>query len=83
MTKITAPFTPEQVQGLDLWQSAAGFHPSTCANRADHPVMDGDKGVLIPTVRGWVCQFCDYTQDWAHDFMCREWLIAPSATAQE
>jgi hypothetical protein len=25
--------------------------------------------VLTATVRGWICCFCDYVQDWAHDFM--------------
>lgn len=83
MIRVTAPFTPEQVVHLDAWQHGAGFHPFTCPNRADHPILHGDKGILTPTVRGWICQFCDYTQDWAHDFMCRESLIAPSATAPE
>lgn len=47
------------------------MHPFTCANRGDgrHPPIGEDHGILIPTVRGWICQFCDYTQDWAHDFM--------------
>lgn len=40
-------------------------HPYTCPNRSDHPVLAGDRGVLVPTVRGWICPFCDYTQDWA------------------
>jgi hypothetical protein len=26
----------------------------------------GDRGVLVPTVRGWICPFCDYKQNWAH-----------------
>ena len=53
------------------WQRSRKVHPFTCGDRADHPVMDGDKGVLVPTVRGWICPFCDYTQDWAHSFMCQ------------
>src|SRR5690606_213703 len=42
------------------------FHPYTCENRSDgnHPIVCGDKGILIPTIRGWICPFCDYTQDW-------------------
>lgn len=83
MTKVHAPFTAEQVIALDHWQNNRPVHPFTCGNRDDHPDHNGDKGVLIPTTRGWICQFCDYTQDWAHDFMCRESLIAPSATAPE
>ena len=72
-------FTPEQV--AKLWQHQFGpwsnpfvpdpdkppcMHPYTCGNRADHPEVAGDKGVLVPTVRGWICPFCDYTQGWAH-----------------
>jgi len=71
-------FTPEQV--TKLWQRQFGpwsslfdpdpknppqMHPYTCGNRSDHPEVAGDKGVLVPTVRGWICPFCDYTQDWA------------------
>lgn len=75
-------FTPEEV--ARLWQHQFGpwakfddysgklprrMHPFTCANRDDHPVIAGDKGVLVPTTRGWICPICDYTQDWAHGFM--------------
>ncbi len=45
------------------------MHPFTCPNRSDHPMIAGDKGILVPTVRGWICQCCDYTQGWAHEFM--------------
>lgn len=68
-------FTPDQV--VNLWRYQFGpwdpdfpaMHPFTCGNRDNHPDMAGDKGVLVPTVRGWICPFCDYTQDWAHGFM--------------
>lgn len=68
MAKITAPFTIAEVQGLALWQ-ASQSHPFTCAffDPDDHP---HDNPALVPTVRGWICPFCCYTQDWAHDFMC-------------
>jgi hypothetical protein len=69
MTSIKAPWTYEQVEALQLYQDSGIFHPFTCGNRDDHPVVHGDKGILIPTVRGWICQFCDYTQDWAHPAM--------------
>lgn len=74
-------FNPEEV--VKLWQYQFGpwrnfvdedpnlpfrMHPYTCPHRHDHPELSGDKGILIPTVRGWICPFCDYTQDWAHDF---------------
>lgn len=44
------------------WGIEMRFHPYTCPNRHDHPEMAGDNGVLVPTVRGWICPFCDYTQ---------------------
>lgn len=69
--KITAPWSMEQVLALTRFQTEALAHPFTCPNRHDHPVIFGDNGVLIPTVRGWICQCCDYTQDWAHAFMAR------------
>lgn len=78
-------FTPEQVVVLwqhqfgpwdDPFAEAAQklglrprLHPFTCGNRDNHPELAGDKGILVPTVRGWICPFCDYRQDWAHDFM--------------
>jgi len=64
-------FTPTQVKNLDEFQRAGAMHPFTCPNRSDgnHFDNDVDLGCLIPTVRGWICQCCDYTQDWAHDFM--------------
>lgn len=71
-------FSPEQV--VKLWEYQFGepanpleqVHPFTCGNRADHPMMAGDHGVLVPTTRGWICPICDYTQDWAHGFMMGE-----------
>lgn len=55
----TDPFAPDYFPA----------HPFTCPNRGDHPHMAGDKGVLVPTVRGWICPFCNYTQNWAHEPM--------------
>lgn len=64
-------FTPEQVKKLDAYQKAGEFHPFTCPNRGDGNHFENgiDLGGLIPTVRGWICQSCEYTQDWAHGFM--------------
>jgi len=56
----TCPFTGKPVS-LPI-----RLHPYTCENRHDHPEVAGDKGILVPTVRGWICPFCDYTQGWAH-----------------
>jgi hypothetical protein len=62
--KITAPFTPDQVQQLAAWQARDDVHEYTCVHR-DEVSHRGD-GALVPTVRGWICPFCDYTQDWSH-----------------
>lgn len=71
---VQAPWTNEQVLRAESWQRSRNFHPYTCGNREDHPYEDGygDHGVLRATVRGWVCAFCDYTQDWAHNFTLNE-----------
>lgn len=67
---MTRDFTPEKVLELNEHQKNERYHPYTCGNRDSkenpHPLMNGDNGVLVPTVRGWICPFCDYTQDWAH-----------------
>lgn len=69
---IHAPWTVEQVCNAEAWQRCSTFHPYTCGNRerAGHPFEEtyGDHGVLCPTIEGWVCPYCGYTQDWAHDF---------------
>ena len=59
-----APFDPDIVQRRNYVQRHGMFHPYTCAHngRADHR----EGGVLVATVRGWICPYCDYTQDWAH-----------------
>jgi hypothetical protein len=74
MNQVTNPFTPEQVAEMEKYQRAGEFHPFTCGNRGDgkHGDIDGDTGILVPTVRGWICRYCDYTQGWAHPFMTGE-----------
>lgn len=64
-------FTPDEVVNLDRYQREGRMHPFTCVNRDDgnHRDVGGDLGALFPTIRGWICPFCDYTQDWAHGFM--------------
>lgn len=61
-------FTPDEVVKLNEAQTAGRFHPYTCANRGDgnHRSWNGDLGALVATTRGWICPFCDYTQNWAH-----------------
>lgn len=62
----THGFTPDQVERLAEWQQDGGVHPFTCPNRGDgnHRDIYGDLGALVPTIRGWICPFCDYTQSW-------------------
>ncbi len=64
-------FSADEVERLDRHQKAGRFHPFTCPNRGDGNHRDNgiDLGGLIPTTRGWICQYCDYTQNWAHGFM--------------
>lgn len=73
--KIYAPFSEEIVKALNRWQITGHVHPFTCANR-DDPVhrerLNKDKGTLVATRHGWICLDCDYTQDWAHDFMAHD-----------
>lgn len=65
-TKIVAPWTKLEVEGLWQFQSSGLVHEFTCPNRDDacHP-LSGGLSMLVPTVRGWICAFCDYQQDWA------------------
>lgn len=69
--KIYAPFTPEQVDGLNEYQKSRAMHPFTCAHREGHPFEPefGDHGVLRAKESGWHCEYCEYTQGWAWEFM--------------
>ncbi len=61
---IQAPFTPEQVRSLNGFQQSGRYHPFTCTC-GEH---------LMATEQGWICRDCDYTQNWAHEFMANnEW----------
>lgn len=70
--RITAPFTPEQVDGLNTYQKSGVMHPFTCRNRDNnHPYESeyGDHGVLRARESGWYCIHCEYTQNWAWAWM--------------
>ena len=71
---VSSPWTPEQVAHLEAWQAHGAVHPYTCPNRGDghHPA----EAPLRPTVNGWVCETCEYTQTWAHDFSVNR-TVAP------
>jgi hypothetical protein len=57
--QIFAPFTDEQVKGLNEYQKSGVFHEFTCGNDK-HPF--GKENTLIATKNGWICHNCDYTQ---------------------
>lgn len=59
-----APWTHEQVANLNAWQERGDRPPFTCGR-------DGCGEVLAAVPEGWVCpsETCDYTQNWAHNFM--------------
>jgi len=61
--KIIKVFTKEEVENLNSYQESGIFHQFTCGNN-----HDGERN-LVATQEGWICPSCDYTQDWAHDFM--------------
>lgn len=69
--RTTAPFTPEQVESLNGYQKSRVMHPFTCPQHGDEDVVTEVKLFATGTSRGWVCPAlgCDYTQNWAHDFM--------------
>lgn len=59
---IRAPFTDEQVASINGFQKCDHVHPFTCGGekcRAD----------LVATNDGLICEFCDYKQNWVHEFM--------------
>lgn len=59
---IVQPWTPDQVKALNEFQHG-NMHPFTCETA--HP----QGRILVATTHGWICPYCDYTQNWAHDFM--------------
>lgn len=67
-------FTPEEVESLNDYQKSRAIHPFTCGgNRTDEHHLDRE-GLLVATEDGWVCPYCNYRQNWAHDFMKnRQW----------
>ncbi len=68
-----APWDDEFILRMVEHQARGDLHPYTCANRGDgnHPEVNGDRGVLRPTPDGWVCDHCEYRQNWAHGGVLR------------
>lgn len=79
---IEVPWDTETVVALNKSQNSPNLHPFTCPNRSNnHGWIGMDNGTLFATKTGWICAFCDYTQDWAYTIMAEEqpgvldWLI--------
>lgn len=68
---LKALWTDEQVENLNKYQKAGAFHPFTCGNNG-MPGYHAGQSDLVATKAGWICPLCDYTQDWAHEFMFTE-----------
>lgn len=62
--KITAPWTPDQVDRLNRFQRLGYVHEFTCPDS-----HNGADRTLVATKNGWICPHCDYRQDWAHAAM--------------
>jgi hypothetical protein len=65
LEQLRAPWTDDQVAALNAYQHTGYFHPFTCGNDSTHRV-------LVATPTGWICEDCDYRQDWAHAFMAED-----------
>jgi hypothetical protein len=61
-------FTPDEVKSLNAFQRVGVRHPYTCVRGRDQNHLDGE-GVLLATEHGWICLYCEYTQDGASEFM--------------
>lgn len=87
--QTTAPWTQEQVESLNDFQTSGAFHPFTCGQCRDtlgtgswpEPI---NERLLVATQAGWTCPTCDYTQNWAWAFMAdREWERIATASAMQ
>lgn len=70
--KIEAPFTLEQVQSINDYQSAGCFHPMTCASDDEA----GCHGHLVADTDGLKCFDCSARQTWVHAWMA-DWSWIP------
>lgn len=65
MPDSVAPWTDDEVRSLNEYQASGVMHPFTCENDD----ADYCASVLTATPAGWICPDCDYTQNWAKDWM--------------
>ena len=57
--ELRAPWNALEISLLNHFQVAGRFHPYTCG-------FDSTHRVLVATPNGWICEDCEFTQDWAH-----------------
>lgn len=64
------PWTADQVESLNGYQTSGYGHPYTCPDRDVNTYAETlvDRGVLVATTDGWRCPDCGYTQGWAHQW---------------
>lgn len=67
LTKITAPWTQDQVDMLNRAQTCGWLHPFTCPGTEVGCGAMHEQRDLIATLDGWVCVCGKYRQDWAFD----------------
>ncbi len=84
MSKVFAPFTPEQIAYLEIWQTGLGLHPFTCMGHNDCKHSERiDDGALIPTVDGWACPCGEYKQNWYRPYMVTADIYSGSPVRNE
>lgn len=73
MKTVEAPFTEEQVDNINDYQTSYTFHPFTCCSPEDIEeclrAKGEDDGILIASKEGLTCPCGKYKQDWVHEFM--------------
>lgn len=64
---MKAPWSPEVVKSLNESQQRHDRHPYTCPGGPPGNCRKTPTGgVLVATENGWICETCDYKQNWAH-----------------
>ncbi len=68
-----APWTESEMASLNAYHASGVMNPFTCENDDANYCAS----VLVATPAGWICPDCDYTQNWAAEWMANwGWRIA-------
>lgn len=72
MDIIHTPFSNEQVENINNYQTKGSYHPFTCCgdNGCDRNKQE-NHGILIAKNEGLICPCGKYKQDWVHSFMSK------------